>query len=164
MSLYDIELPHQHIQPVRDMILIRVPYPSKKLGSLIMPDIARELAQHSTQFGKIVRLGPLAFAYQNVNGEYQQHPVHAGDWVLYTWGAGTQFHAIKGPTVSTGGWRYISTHRDAVGWWPAGKFESIVDVDKLQWTDDEADPVPATKKEADYAGPRERITANELHG
>ena len=113
MSLYGFELPHTKVQPARDIIAIQIPLPPRRIGSIIVADMTRELGQHGVQAGIIRAMGPLAFQYKDGQGLSKQD-AKIGDWVLIRWGAGTMFQASKGIVV-TGGWRYISSFNDVIG-------------------------------------------------
>jgi hypothetical protein len=113
LSIYGFEIPHHKVKPARDYISIQLPFPPRKVGSVITPDIWREYSQHSTQAGIIRAMGPLAFKYKNEAG-VAMHDAQIGDWVLIRWGAGSMFQANKGIVVS-GGWRYITTFNDVIG-------------------------------------------------
>ena len=113
MSIYGFEIPHHKVQPARDIIAIQLPLPPRKIGSVITPDMWRDLGQHGVQAGVIRAMGPLAFNYKDGQGLTKQQ-ANLGDWVLIRWGAGTMFQASKGIVV-TGGWRYISSFNDVIG-------------------------------------------------
>jgi hypothetical protein len=83
------------------------------IGSIVTPDIWREVGQHGVQAGIIRAMGPLAFQYKDGEGLKRQE-AEIGDWVIIRWGAGTMFQATKGISV-TGGWRYLSSFNDVVG-------------------------------------------------
>jgi hypothetical protein len=113
MSIYGFEIPHHKVKPARDYISIQLPFPPRRIGSIVTPDIWREYSQHSTQAGIIRAMGPLAFKYKDADG-LSMHDAQIGDWVLIRWGAGSMFQATKGIVVS-GGWRYITTFNDVIG-------------------------------------------------
>lgn len=128
MSIYGFEIPHDKVQPARDIIAIQIPLPPRRIGSVITPDMWREVGQHGVQSGVIRAMGPLAFQYKDGQGLSRQE-ANIGDWVLIRWGAGTMFQASKGIVV-TGGWRYISSFNDVIGIIAAS---DMPDPDTLEW-------------------------------
>jgi hypothetical protein len=128
MSIYGFEIPHGKVIPCRDMVSIRIPYPPRKIGNIVTPDIWREVGQHSVQAGVIQAMGPLAFQYKDANGLSRQQ-ARVDDWVIIRWGAGTMFQAGKGIVV-TGGWRYVSSFNDVIG---IIKAEDMPALNTLEW-------------------------------
>ena len=47
IGVHDFAIPHEHVRPTRDMIIIRLPLPPKMVGSLHVPDLVRDMAQHN---------------------------------------------------------------------------------------------------------------------
>jgi hypothetical protein len=128
MSIYGFEIPHNKVQPARDIIAIQLPLPPRKIGRVITPDIWRDLGQHGVQSGIIRAMGPLAFQYKDGNGLSRQ-TANVDDWVLIRWGAGTMFQASKGIVVN-GGWPYISSFNDVIGIIAAS---DMPNPDTLEW-------------------------------
>lgn len=155
MSLYGFEIPHEAVQPCGDKISVKMPFPPKKIGSILTPDVWREFSQHGHQAGLIRNMGPLAFKYKDYDDEkgntlarafFKKHgrEVQEGDWVLIKWGAGTMFQASKG-IVLEGGWRYLSSYNDVVG---IIRAEDMPDPSTLCWDEsetamDDGKPSPA---------------------
>jgi len=146
-GVHDFAIPHDHVQPLRDMVVIRMPMPPKTVGSLIMPDFFRDMAQHSVAAGRIVNMGPLAFSYKDGSGNLTRQDVKAGDWVVIRPFAGT---LLQGGKMQPGGWRYISSFQDVLAVIPA---ELMPDPASLLWEDEDAQkPImpPAVKAKADF--------------
>lgn len=142
IGVHDFEIPHEHVQPTRDMIIIRIPLPPRKVGSMIVPDIVRDLAQHNVQAGRIVSMGPMAFQYKDGTGLSRQD-AKIGDWVVIRPYAGT---LLQGGKLSiNSGWRYVSSFQDVLAVVPADK---MPDPATLIWNDDEAGAPPAQKAKA----------------
>lgn len=143
MSIYGFEIPHHKVRPARDYIAIQLPYPPRKVGSIITPDIWRDFSQHNVQAGVIRAMGPLAFKYKE-GIELVKQDAHIGDWVIIRWGAGTMFQASKGIVVS-GGWRYISSFNDVIGIISAYDMPPL---DKLEW--EEGDDVKLAQQDLPF--------------
>lgn len=156
-SIYGFDIPHDQGTPCRDLIAVQIPYPPSKIGSLIIPDISRQLGEHGVQAGIIRQMGPLAFTYKDHNGLSKQD-AEVGDWVLMRWGAGTMFQAGRGILNAIGGWRYLSSFQDVIKVIPAS---AMPDAATLEWTDtgvvaelqaqaqahvQQAEPAPASRK------------------
>lgn len=72
-AVYGFEIPHEHVQPTRDMVVIQIPMPpSKSKGGILTPDVTRDLLAHNVAAGRIVRMGPLAFSYKDNDGLQRQ--------------------------------------------------------------------------------------------
>lgn len=135
IGVHDFEIPHDHVQPTRDMVIIRIPMPPVTVGSMGLirvPQQFRDLASHSIQVGRILRMGPLAFTYKNGDGVSRQN-AREGDWVVIRAYAGTELRGGK-IKVNTG-YRYVSSFNDIIGILPA---EHMPAADTLLWTEDEA--------------------------
>jgi hypothetical protein len=162
--LYGFEIPHEEGEPCRDYIAIQIPYPPSKVRGLWIPDVARDLNQHSVQTGIIRQMGPLAFLQKDGNGLNKQR-AEVGDWVLIRWGAGTIFTAGRGMLNAVGGWRYISTFNDVIKIFPA---RVMPDPATLEWTDEGVvdGPLPAQAELPldPNAGIRERVIYGANHG
>lgn len=130
-SVYGFDIPHEHGEPTRDLIAIQIPYPPSRVGSVLIPDISRQLGEHGVQAGIIRQMGPLAFQYKDGNGLARQE-ANIGDWVLIRWGAGTMFQAGRGVLNAVGGWRYLSSFQDVIKVIPA---KYMPDPATLEWTD-----------------------------
>lgn len=131
MSIYGFDIPHDQGEPCRDLIAIQIPYPPSKVGSILIPDISRQLGEHGVQAGIIRAMGPMAFTYKDGEGLKRQE-ANIGDWVLIRWGAGTMFQAGKGILNSISGWRYLSSFQDVIKILPA---HAMPHPDTLEWTD-----------------------------
>jgi len=135
IGVHDFEIPHEHVKPTRDMVIIRIPVPPVLLGStgkLVVPQQFRDLASHNIQAGRIVAMGPLAFSYKNGEGISRQE-VNIGDWVIIRTYAGTELRGGK-LAVNTG-WRYVSSFNDVIGLIPSDKMPAP---ETLLWSEDEA--------------------------
>lgn len=145
VGLYGFDIPHEHVQPTRDMVLIRIPFPPERIGNIITPESTRELLAHNVQAGRIAAMGPLAFQYKDGNGVSTQD-VKIGDWVLIRPFAGTMIQG--GQIMVTSGWRYVSSFQDVIGLLPADK---MPDPASLVWEmKDVHDTPPAKKAAADF--------------
>jgi len=160
MSIFGYEIPHEHMHCIADKIKVQMPYPPRKIGSILTPDSWREISQHSHQMGIVREAGPLAFVYKTLEGGNAKHLIEIGDWVMFKWGAGTSFNPGRGVVVS-GGWRYLSSFNDLVGWCEA---KYMPDPATLCWDDTgdfEMDTVQNTIITADDGalpdGVRERV-------
>lgn len=130
IGVHDFQIPHNYVQPTRDMVIIRLPLPPKKIGSFFVPDIVREMAQHNVAAGRIVAMGPLAFAYKDGDGLAKQEAA-IGDWVIIRPFAGTLMQG--GKIQVNGGWRYVSSFNDVIGVIPADR---MPDPAALLWDED----------------------------
>lgn len=152
IGVHDFAIPHEHVQPTRDMIIIRLPLPPKMIGRFIVPDVVRDMAQHNVMAGRIVNMGPIAFAYKDGEGLSRQE-ANIGDWVIIRPYAGTLMQGGKLQVSS--GWRYISSFQDVLAIVPADK---MPDPATLLWTEDESQqgvegeggPMPGTAKASDF--------------
>lgn len=146
IGVHDFAIPHEHVQPTRDMVIIRLPLPPKMVGRLHVPDLVRDMAQHNVMAGRVVNMGPLAFQYKDGEGISRQN-VKIGDWVVIRPYAGTLIQG--GKLQVTSGWRYISSFQDVLAIVPADK---MPDPSTLIWDDDETDlPLPpALAAKADF--------------
>jgi co-chaperonin GroES (HSP10) len=136
IGVHDFAIPHGHVQPTRDMVIIRLPMPPKMVGSIHIPQAAQDLAQHNVMTGRIVAMGPLAFRYKNGDGDnLSRQDVEIGDWVVIRPFAGTMLQG--GRLYESGGWRYVSSFNDVIGIVPAAQ---MPDPSTLVW---EADNVHA---------------------
>ena len=154
IGVHDFTVPHESVQPTRDMVLVRLPLPPKMIGSLQIPDMYRDLAVHNVMVGRVVAMGPLAFVYKDAEGGLARQPVKVGDWVIFRPYAGTQ--TIGGKVAGAGNWRYLSSFQDVIGLVPADK---MPDPGALLWDDEAAAKEPATKTPEQFGGvPREKVT------
>lgn len=134
IGVHDFAIPHDHVQPTRDMVIIRLPMPPKKIGSLHVPDVVRDIAQHNVMAGRVVAMGPLAFQYKNGEGGLSRQDVKVGDWVVIRPFAGTLLQG--GKLALNSGWRYVSSFQDIIAIVPADK---MPDPASLVW-DETAEP------------------------
>ena len=130
IGVHDFELPHGSVIPTRDMIIIRIPLPPRKIGSLVVPDMVRDLAQHNVMAGRIVAMGPMAFSYKDGEGLSRQE-AKPGDWVVIRPFAGTLMQG--GKIQVNAGWRYVSSFQDVIGIIPSDK---MPDPATLLWDED----------------------------
>lgn len=133
IGVHDFQIPHGHVQPTRDMVIIRIPLPPEKVGSVLVPDIVRDIAQHNVAAGRIVAMGPLAFSYKNGEGNLDKQHATIGDWVVIRPFAGTMIQG--GKLQINSGWRYVSSFGDVIGIIPA---DQMPDPASLLWNDDES--------------------------
>lgn len=135
IGVHSFQVPHEYVQPTRDMIIIRIPMPPRKIGNIITPDITRDLMQHNVMAGRIVAAGPLAFSYKDANGLNRQE-ASIGDWVIIRPFAGTMIQG--GKLAVNSGWRYVSSFQDVIGIVPADKMPAP---ETLIWNDDSEEGV-----------------------
>ena len=145
VGLYGFEIPHDFVEPTRDMVIIRIPFPPRKIGSIITPQASRELLAHNVMAGRVVAKGPLAFSYKDGNGLGKQD-VKIGDWVLIRPFAGTMIQG--GQMMVTSGWRYVSSFNDVIGIIPANMMPAP---ETLIWDDDEPEEQAPTKETFDLS-------------
>lgn len=153
IGVHDFAIPHEHVRPTRDMIIIRLPMPPKMIGSIHVPQAAQDLAQHNVMTGRIVSMGPLAFNFKDGTG-LQVQEAKIGDWVVIRPFAGTMLQG--GKLYESGGWRYVSSFNDVIGIIPA---KDMPDPSTLVWEADNvhaAPPPEAAKTLPADVGVRER--------
>lgn len=138
VGVHDFAIPHEFVQPTRDMAIIHMPRPPKQIGSIQLPDMFRDVAQHNVMAGRIVAMGPVAFMYKDGNDTWHRHDVKIGDWVAIRPYAGTM--VVGGKVQGIGGFRYVSTFQDVIGIIPADK---MPDPATLLWDDNDEQPQPA---------------------
>lgn len=153
VGVHDFAIPHEHVRPTRDMVIIQLPHPPKMVGSLHIPDIFRDMAKHNIAAGRVVSMGPLAFWYKNGEGGMTRHDVKIGDWVTIRPFAGT--HVQGGKLQVGGGFRYVSSFQDIIGIVPADKMPDPATLIWNEETDGLAAPEPG--KIEFGGGPRERM-------
>lgn len=127
VGVHSFQIPHDFVQPTRDMVIIRIPLPPSKIGSILTADITRDMMAHNVMAGRIVAMGPLAFTYKDADGLNSQD-VGIGDWVVIRPFAGTMVHG--GKLVANTGWRYVSSFQDVIGIIPSDK---MPDPNTLEW-------------------------------
>jgi co-chaperonin GroES (HSP10) len=147
VGVHDFQIPHEHVIPTRDMVIIRIPMPPTHVGSIEIPAMARDLAHHNVMAGRVVNMGPLAFSYKDGEGLNRQD-VKIGDWVVIRPFAGTLM--TGGKLQANSGWRYVSSFQDVIAIIPADK---MPDPATLIWDDAEAKPT------FDYRGPQQAAAA-----
>jgi hypothetical protein len=113
VGVHSFQIPHEHVQPTRDMVIVRIPLPPSKIGSILTPDITRDMMQHNVMAGRIVAMGPLAFQYRKGEDGFAAHDAKIGDWVLFRPFAGTMIQG--GKLMATNGYRYVSSFNDVIG-------------------------------------------------
>jgi len=159
VGLYGFDIPHEHITPTRDMVVIRIPFPPKKIGSIITPQLTRDLLAHNVMAGRIVNMGPLAFQFKDGTKDgtgIGTQDVKIGDWVLIRPYAGTMIQG--GQMMVTSGYRYVSSFQDVIGIIPADKMPAT---ETLIWDadDEEDEPTKSVPKKDEFADSvRERVT------
>lgn len=153
IGVHDFAIPHEHVQPTRDIIIIRLPLPPKMVGSLHVPDLVRDMAQHNVMAGRIVSMGPVAFQYKDGNGVTRQD-AKIGDWVVIRPFAGTLLQGGKIQVNS--GWRYVSSFQDVLAVIPAAHMPQA---ETLLWEDSaEPEKPPEAPAHTDpMQGVRERV-------
>ncbi len=136
------------------MVIIRIPLPPSKIGSILTADITRDMMAHNVMAGRIVAMGPLAFQFKDGDG-LQRQKVEIGDWVLIRPFAGTMVQG--GKLMANTGWRYVSSFSDVIGIIP---FDRMPDPATLEWEhkDVHAGPAPEASKDFFDEGIRERVT------
>lgn len=151
VGVHDFSIPHEFVLPTRDIVIVRLPLPPKTIGktNLIIPQIARDMAQHNVMAGRVVAMGPMAFAYKDGEGLSRQD-VKIGDWVTFRPFAGTMVQG--GTLVATNGVRYLSSFQDVIGIIPADK---MPDPATLLWNETDEPELKPVIKEVDNT--RERI-------
>lgn len=156
-GVHDFQIPHEHVKPTRDMVVIRMPRPPRNVGSIQLPDMMRDMAQFNVMAGRIVSMGPLAFSYKDGNGSVTKQDVAIGDWVVIRPYAGTMVQ--NGQVVGAGGCRYVSSFNDVIAIIPADKMPAP---ETLLW--DDADPQKKEPEKVqpnfDFHNTREPATAN----
>ncbi len=123
-------------------------------GSVIIPDMFRDMARHNVAAGRIVSMGPLAFWFKNGTGDMERHNVGVGDWVTIRPFAGTH---VQGGKLQVGaGYRYVSSFQDVIGIIPADK---MPDPAALIWDEEEetATVVKPAVQPVAVEAPRERV-------
>ena len=127
IGVHSFQVPHEFVQPTRDIVVIRIPMPPSKIGNILTPDITRDMMAHNVMAGRIVALGPMAFTYKDGEGLSRQK-AEIGDWVLIRPFAGTMMQG--GKLVANTGWRYVSSFQDVIGIIPADKMPAP---ETLEW-------------------------------
>lgn len=153
VGLYGFEIPHDFVQPTRDMVIIRIPFPPRKIGNIITPEQSRELMAHNVMTGRIVAMGPLAFSYKDGDGLKRQE-INVGDWVMIRPFAGTMVQG--GSVMVTSGYRYVSSFNDVIGVIPSDR---MPDPATLVWDEENVHDKPAVLAQplAPDVGVRERV-------
>lgn len=152
VGLYGFEIPHDFVQPTRDMVIIRIPFPPRKIGNIITPEQSRELMAHNVMTGRIVAMGPLAFSYKDGDGLKRQE-INVGDWVMIRPFAGTM---VQGGSVMVTSYRYVSSFNDVIGVIPSDR---MPDPATLVWDEENVHDKPAVLAQplAPDVGVRERV-------
>lgn len=125
IGVHDFEIPHDRVSPCRDIVIVRVPRPPRKVGSIIVPGMSRDMAQHNTMAGIITSMGAMAFAEKHADHDYRKVQVwmdaartqwrspEVGDWAVFRPFAGTM--VAGGKLVASFGYRYLSSFGDVMG-------------------------------------------------
>lgn len=150
IGVHSFEIPHEHVQPTRDMVIVRLPRPPSKIGNIITPDLTRDMMQHNIMAGRIFGMGPLAFTYKDSEGLKQQE-AKIGDWVLFRPFAGTMLQG--GLLKVEAGWRYISSFNDAIGIIPVAHMPAA---ETLEWDYTDEPAAPTAKTIGDFNWPSAR--------
>lgn len=155
VGVHDFAIPHDHVQPTRDMIIIRLPGVPRKVGNVHIPEMFRDIARHNVAAGRVVSMGPLAFTYKNGNGDITRQDVKIGDWVTIRPFAGTH---VQGGKLQVGaGYRYVSSFQDVIGIIPGDRMPNP---ETLNWDDEPETPIEP--KPQHFSGEvRERITVEK---
>lgn len=135
VGVHDFTIPHEHVRPTREMVVVQLPLPPQKVGSMIIPEMFRVIAKHNVMAGRVVALGPLAFWFKDGKGEMTRDDVKVGDWVIFRPFAGTQ---VMGGKVAGSNWRNLSSYTDIIGVIPPDK---MPDPATLLWTEEETEAV-----------------------
>ena len=141
VGVHDFEIPHDMVSPCRDVIIIRVPRPPEKIGSIHVPGMSRDLAQHNTMAGLITAMGALAFAEKHGDevrrvrvwidaARTKWRDPQVGDWAVFRPFAGTM--VTGGKLVASFGFRYMSSFNDVMG---VIAPEFMPSVESLLWDD-----------------------------
>ena len=158
-TVHNFAIPHECVQPTRDMVLVRLPLSPTKIGNIVVPDFSRDMAQHNVIVGRVVAMGPLAFVYKDAEGELTRQPVKIGDWVIFRPYAGTQ---TTGGKISISKWRLLSSFQDITAYVPADEMPKH----DFLWTEAEVEAasiVSAAKMAANFGGqPRERVKVRQV--
>lgn len=159
VGVHSFQIPHEFVQPVRDMIIVRLPAPPRKSkGGIITPDVTRDLMAHNVMAGLIYAAGPIALQYKDGTGSWKAHEFKIGDWVLFRPFAGTM---IQGGTIKImSGWRYMSSFNDVIG---IIKADHMPNADSLDWDyGDDAEPGNAVPD--DFKFDSRKVTPLKLDG
>lgn len=146
VGVHSFQVPHEHVRPTRDMVVIRIPMPPSKIGSILTSDLTRDMMQHNVMAGVILKKGPLAFSYKAADEQGREvlrwQDADVGDWVLIRPFAGTLIQG--GKLMSTSGYRYVSSFQDVIAVIPK---ENMPPAETLEWDMEEGNgtetPSPA---------------------
>lgn len=155
VGVHSFQIPHEAVQPTRDMVIVRLPMPPSKIGSILTPDVTRDMMAHNVMSGRVFAMGPLAFRYKDGSGGIVRQDVKLGDWVLFRPFAGTMIQG--GQLTATTGWRYISSFNDVIGIIPADK---MPDPATLEW-DYAEEKAPDTRADFNFSGAR-RMASGDM--
>ena len=109
----NFKIPHDKFHPLGDTIVVFIPATSKKVGSMWLPDQYRDMMQSNIMVGKIFAIGRMAFKYKDDDG-IGVEDTKVGDWVAFRPHAGT--FVINNQVTDAAGYRYLSAHRDVLGY------------------------------------------------
>jgi co-chaperonin GroES (HSP10) len=81
-------------QPLLWKVLVQIPLPPEKIGSIVMVDDTREAAEFASYVGYVSAVGQFAFTAVTKAGidlnELERKPMR-GDWVIFNKHAGSRF-------------------------------------------------------------------------
>jgi co-chaperonin GroES (HSP10) len=149
VGVHAFQIPHEHVQPMRDMVIVRLPMPPTKIGSILTSDLTRDMMQHNVMAGKVFAMGPLAFKYKDGENGLGRQDVQVGDWVLFRPFAGTMIQG--GKLVATSGWRYVSSFNDIIGTVKASDWDPVCEWDYA----DDAEPAPVPQADFNFDSRKE---------
>lgn len=156
VGVHSFEIPHDAVEPTRDMVIIRIPYPPRKVGNIITPDVSRDLMQHSVLAGMLMKKGPLAFSYKDGDGLSRQ-TAEIGDWVLIRPFAGVMMTGSQAKTINCG-FRYVSSFADVIGIISAS---AMPDPSMLDWTGEEPSEPKTAEEVPSQPRSREKIVVTQ---
>jgi co-chaperonin GroES (HSP10) len=146
VGVHSFQIPHEHVQPTRDMVIVRLPMPPRmSKGGIITPDITRDLMQHNVMAGRVFAMGPLAFTYKNGMENVDRQKVEIGDWVLFRPFSGTMIQGGQIKIMS--GWRYMSSFNDVIGIIPAAHMPKP---ETLEWDYEDEPNAPAPNHDFNF--------------
>jgi hypothetical protein len=125
-AIHNFKIPHDKFYACGDTVVVRVPSSPDKLGSFWLPDQFRDMNQSNVMCGKVFKMGAVAFLRKDADGSINREPIDEGDWVLFRPHAGT--YIMNGKVTDAAGWRYLSSHKDVLGFIKAGDMPEAADM------------------------------------